>query len=73
MRLPARYARHHVAVRLIRSGTAIELVARQLGSSKEVIMKHYANFIPSAADRAKWERKAAADDKERKRAGARGR
>jgi integrase len=67
MRFPARHARHHVAVRMLRAGTPVEVVAAQLGSTKQVIMKHYGNFIPSAADRAKWERKATADDKRRKR------
>jgi len=68
LRLPARYARHHFAVRLLRAGTPVEIVAAALGSSKDVVMKYYGNFIPTGADRAKWERKAAAADRQRRKA-----
>ncbi len=50
-------ARHHWAVRALKAGTPIELVARQLGHKDGVLcLKVYGRFLPTGAERRKWER-----------------
>jgi integrase len=60
---PLRYSRHHWAVRALRAGTPVAVVQRQLGhSSPTVTLDVYGQFLPDAADRAKWEEAATAYD-----------
>jgi integrase len=48
-------ARHHWAVRMLRAGTPVELVSRQLGHVNGVLaLKVYGTFIPSREDRQRW-------------------
>jgi len=57
-------ARHHWAVRMVRAGMPLELVARQLGH-RDVVMvaKVYGRFVPTTVERDRWEAAAAALDK----------
>ncbi len=59
-------ARHHWAVRMVRAGMPLELVARQLGH-RDVVMvaKVYGRFVPSHQERDRWEQAAAALDREK--------
>lgn len=57
-------ARHHWAVRAIRAGTPIELVARQLGHGNGVLaLRCYGRFVPTSAERRKWEQAATKAEK----------
>jgi len=59
-------ARHHWAVRMIRAGAPLELVARQLGHRDvTMVAKVYGRFVPTDHERDRWERLAAARDAER--------
>ena len=61
--------RHSYAVRAARAGTPAELIARQLGHANAVlVLKIYGRFMPSQADRDKWEQIATAQDAETARA-----
>lgn len=52
-------ARHHWAVRAVRAGTPIELVARQLGHADGTLaLRVYGRFVPTTTDRQHWEREA---------------
>jgi integrase len=65
-RYPPRNARHHWAVRAARAGTPIIVMQIQLGhSSPQLTLATYGRFLPSSADREKWEQ--AAGDYETKR------
>lgn len=56
-------SRHHWAVRMARIGTPAELIARQLGHvDATMVLRVYGRFFPSAEEREKWERRAAAQD-----------
>lgn len=67
--LPLHNARHHWAVRQLRAGTPIAVVQRQLGhATAKLTLDTYGAFIPSGADRAKWERAATEYDAQRRRA-----
>lgn len=56
-------SRHHWAVRQVRAGTPIELVARQLGHADAVMaLRVYGRFRPTHEDRDRWERLAAEQD-----------
>lgn len=59
-------ARHHWAVRMVRAGMPLELVARQLGH-RDVVMvaKVYGRFVPNTVERDRWEKAAAALDKKK--------
>jgi|GEM_PF-565116 len=59
-------SRHHWAVRMVRAGMPLELVARQLGH-RDVVMvaKVYGRFVPNHEERDRWEQAAAALDKEK--------
>jgi integrase len=59
-------ARHHWAVRMVRAGMPLELVARQLGH-RDVVMvaKVYGRFVPTTVERHRWERAASAIDREK--------
>ncbi len=60
-------ARHHWAVRMIRAGTPIELVARQLGHVDGTLaLRVYGRFVPRTEDRQRWESKATAMEKKRR-------
>jgi len=49
-------ARDHWAVRMIRAGTPIELVARQLGHVNAVMaLRVYGRFLPTAEERRGWD------------------
>jgi integrase len=62
-------ARHHWAVRALRAGTPVELVARQLGHKDGVLcLKVYGRFLPTGAERRKWEREATKQETRRERA-----
>jgi len=56
-------ARHHWAVRMVRTGMPLEMVARQLGH-RDVVMvaRVYGRFVPTQQERDRWERAAAALD-----------
>lgn len=56
-------ARHHWAVRAIRAGMPIEMVARQIGNLPTTCLKHYGRFVPSSAERKRWEREAGKREK----------
>lgn len=59
-------ARHHWAVRAIRAGTPIELVARQLGHADGVLcLKVYGRYKPKAGEMAHWEERAREADARR--------
>lgn len=51
-------ARHHYAVRMVRAGAPIELVARQLGNTPAVCLRYYSRFMPTREERKHWEREA---------------
>jgi len=53
-------ARHHYAVRAIRAGAPIELVARQLGNDPATCLRYYGRFVPTSAERRHWEKRASA-------------
>ncbi len=56
--------RHTYAVRAIRAGTPAELVAKQLGHANPVLVHTtYGRFAPNQAERDKWEKIAAEQDK----------
>ncbi len=59
-------ARHHWAVRMIRAGMPLELVARQLGH-RDVVMvaRVYGRFVPTTVERHRWERAASTLDREK--------
>src|SRR5262245_58867083 len=59
-------SRHHWAVRMVRAGMPLELVARQLGH-KDVVMvaRVYGRFVPNSQERDRWEKIAAALDEEK--------
>lgn len=59
-------ARHHWAVRMIRGGAPIEMVARQLGNDPVTCLRYYGRFIPSAEERKKWEREASERENRRR-------
>jgi integrase len=60
--------RHTCAVRLVRAGVPFAHVAQQLGHANEaLIAKVYGRFVPTAAERKAWERKAATADTRRAR------
>lgn len=57
--------RHSYAVRMIRAGTPMELVARQLGHTDlRQVMRCYGRFRPTEDDAARWEKIAALRDAE---------
>lgn len=59
-----RDARHTYAVRAVRAGTPVDLVARQLGhANATMVVRVYGRFQPSQDERDKWEKIAAAQDK----------
>lgn len=64
-----RDARHTYAVRQIRAGVPVEVVARQLGHANSTLVQLvYGRFIPSQDERDKWERLATAAEKARHKA-----
>jgi len=50
-----RNCRHHWAVRAVRGGTPLQVVARQLGNSVQMVERHYARFEPTQTERDYWE------------------
>lgn len=59
----ARDHRHTWAVRAVKSGMPIELVARQLGHKDGVLaLRVYGRYVPRQEEREKWEKIAAAQD-----------
>jgi integrase len=66
---PMKNARHHWAVRMLRSGTPVAVVQRQLGhSTAKLTLDTYGQFIPSGADRDHWEQAATDYDTDRREA-----
>ena len=62
-------ARHTYAVRQIRAGVPVEVVARQLGHANSTLVQVvYGRFVPSQSERDKWERLATAAEKARHKA-----
>lgn len=62
-------ARDHWAVRAARAGTPIAVIQAQLGHSTPMLtLTKYARFLPSASDRAKWEKAATRYEKDRRAA-----
>lgn len=65
-------ARHHWAVTHLRAGVPVAVVQHQLGHSTPILtLKTYGAFIPTGADRAKWDRQVTKDLKRRRVAGER--
>lgn len=63
---PLHCARDHWAVRQIRAGAPLAVVAAQLGhGSPTLTLKKYGRFIPTGLDREKWERLAKLEDQRR--------
>jgi integrase len=68
-RHPMKNARHHWAVRRIRSGSAIHDVQRQLGhESPKLTLEVYGAFVPTGADRDRAEQAATAYEERRRAA-----
>jgi integrase len=66
-RLTLHQARHHYAVTHLRAGVPVAVVQAQLGHSTPMLtLSTYGAFIPTGADREKWEREVEADQKRRK-------
>lgn len=64
-----RDARHTYAVRAVRAGTPVDLVAKQLGhANATMVVRVYGRFQPSQDERDKWEKIAAAQDKKNAKA-----
>lgn len=64
---PLACARDHWAVRAVRAGTPIKIVAAQLGhSSPQLAFTKYGRFEPNSEERAKWEKAATADTERRR-------
>ena len=58
-----RDARHSYAVRAIRAGASFEVVAQQLGhADTTMVVRVYARFRPTDAERSSWEHQAAIQD-----------
>jgi integrase len=58
-----RDARHSYAVRAVRAGASFEVVAQQLGhSDTTMVVRVYARFRPTDAERSGWEQQAAIQD-----------
>lgn len=58
--------RHTYAVRQIRAGVPVEVVSRQLGHANSTLVQVvYGRFVPSQAEREKWEKVATAAEKAR--------
>lgn len=61
---PLHNARDHWAVRQLKAGAPVAMVAAQLGhGSPQLTLSKYGRFIPSAADRAHWEAEATKSDR----------
>jgi len=68
-RYPLHCARDHWAVRAARAGTPIAVMQQQLGHSSPVLtLSKYGRFLPSAADRARWEAAATQYEADRREA-----
>ena len=58
-----RDARHTYAVRAVRAGAPFEVVAQQLGhADTTMVVRVYARFRPTEAERSAWERQASIQD-----------
>lgn len=56
---PLHCARDHWAVRAARAGTPVAVIQAQLGHGSPMLtLTKYGRFVPSAADRDKWEAEA---------------
>lgn len=63
-------ARHHWAVRQLRAGTPVEVVARQLGHKDGVLaLRVYGRFLPRTDERRKWEDQATRQEQDREKRG----
>jgi integrase len=63
-----RDARHTFAVRAMKAGTPVELIARQLGhANATLLVQVYGRFLPRQDERAKWEKVATAQDEAKQR------
>jgi site-specific recombinase XerD len=67
---PLRNARHHWAVRAVRAGTPVRVIADQLGNTETIVLRHYARFAPQTEERDYWEQRASEADERRKEAQA---
>lgn len=62
-----RDARHTYAVRAMKAGTPVELIARQLGhANATLLVQVYGRFLPRQDEREKWEKVATAQDEAKK-------
>lgn len=67
--LALRCSRHFWAVRALRAGTPLDVVARQMGHANGVlVLKVYGRFIASAAERQHWEKQTTKADLRREKA-----
>jgi integrase len=68
-RYPLHCARDHWAVGAARAGTPIAVIQAQLGHGSPMLtLTKYGRFLPSAADRAKWEKAATIYETQRRKA-----
>jgi integrase len=68
---PLHNARDHWAVRAAKAGTPIAVIQHQLGHGSPMLtLTKYGRFLPSAADRAHWEREATKTDQRSAKDGA---
>ncbi len=66
---PLHCARDHWAVRAARAGTPVAVIQAQLGHGSPVLtLTKYGRFLPSTADRAKWEEAATTYERMRREA-----
>jgi integrase len=69
VKYPLKNARHHWAVRMLRGGAPIRMVQEQMGhATSQLTLDRYGRFMPSAADRKKWEKTVAKHDARRRKA-----
>jgi integrase len=67
-RYPLHCARDHWAVRAARAGTPIAVIQAQLGHGSPMLtLTKYGRFLPSSADREKWEKEAVSYEANRRR------
>lgn len=68
-RYPMKNARHHWAARMLRSGTPVAVVQRQLGhATAKLTLDTYGQFLPLGSDRDRWEEAATNYDADRREA-----
>lgn len=67
-RLALRKSRHHYAVRMLAAGVPAKVVADQLGSDEKTVLTYYGPWVPTGADRDKWEKVATKHETKKRKA-----